>query len=89
MKLGEYEDLEEQGRLIKLPCKVGDTVYCLCNLHEGVPTYKELRIQGMSINYNNLLVCHVGNWNMISEKDFNKIWFLTKEEAEKALEVQE
>lgn len=25
-KLGKYEDLEEQGRLIKLPCKVGDTV---------------------------------------------------------------
>ena len=26
-KLGKYEDLEEQGRLIKLPCKVGDIVY--------------------------------------------------------------
>lgn len=26
-KLKEYEDLEEQGRLINLPCKVGDTVY--------------------------------------------------------------
>lgn len=26
-KLAEYEDLEEQGRLIKLPCKVGDTVW--------------------------------------------------------------
>jgi hypothetical protein len=26
-KLGKYEDLEEQGRLIKVPCKVGDTVY--------------------------------------------------------------
>ena len=26
-KLGEYEDLEEQGLLLKLPCKVGDTVY--------------------------------------------------------------
>lgn len=26
-KLGKYEDLEEQGRLVKLPCKVGDTVY--------------------------------------------------------------
>lgn len=26
-KLKEYEDLEEQGRLIKLPCKVGDTVW--------------------------------------------------------------
>ena len=26
-KLKDYEDLEEQGKLIKLPCKVGDTVY--------------------------------------------------------------
>lgn len=25
--LKKYEDLEEQGRLIKLPCKVGDTVW--------------------------------------------------------------
>lgn len=28
-KLKKYEDLEEQGRLIKLPCKVGDTVYLI------------------------------------------------------------
>ena len=26
-KLADYEDLEEHGRLIKLPCKVGDTVW--------------------------------------------------------------
>lgn len=26
-KLKEYEDLEEQGRLLKLPCKVGDIVW--------------------------------------------------------------
>lgn len=26
-RLKEYEDLEEQGRLVKLPCKVGDTIY--------------------------------------------------------------
>nr|DAP10235.1 MAG TPA: hypothetical protein [Caudoviricetes sp.] len=26
-KLAEYEDLEEQGRLIKFPCKIGDVVY--------------------------------------------------------------
>lgn len=26
-KLKDYEDLEEQHRLIKLPCKVGDTVW--------------------------------------------------------------
>lgn len=28
-KFKEYEDLEEQGRLVKLPCKVGDTVYLI------------------------------------------------------------
>lgn len=26
-KLAEYEDLEEQGLLVRLPCKVGDIVY--------------------------------------------------------------
>ena len=26
-KLAEYEDLEEQGLLLKLPCKIGDAVY--------------------------------------------------------------
>ena len=26
-KLADYEDSEEQGRLVKLPCKVGDVVY--------------------------------------------------------------
>ena len=35
-KLGEYEDLEEQGLLIKLPCKVGDTVKGkgICKLYD-------------------------------------------------------
>lgn len=35
-KLGRLEDLAEQGRLIVLPCKVGDTVYCITidnNIH--------------------------------------------------------
>ncbi len=28
-RLKYYEDLEEQGKLLKLPCEVGDTVYCI------------------------------------------------------------
>ena len=28
-KLAHYEDLEEAGRLIELPCAVGDTVYVI------------------------------------------------------------
>lgn len=29
-KLAYYEDLEEQGLLLKLPCKVEDTLYTIC-----------------------------------------------------------
>lgn len=29
-KLQEYEDAEEQGLLLKLPCSVGSTVYKIC-----------------------------------------------------------
>lgn len=28
-KLAEYEDLEEQGKLLKLPCKAGKKVFLL------------------------------------------------------------
>lgn len=34
-KLAEYEDLEEQGKLLKLPCVVGDTVYCIMTSIKG------------------------------------------------------
>lgn len=33
--LKRYEDLEEQGRLIRLPCAVGDTVYCIMTSMKG------------------------------------------------------
>ena len=34
-KLKDYEDAEKQGRLIKLPCKVGDTVYKIINQRDN------------------------------------------------------
>lgn len=34
-KLAHYEDLEEQGRLITLPCKIGDTVYGSFQCYDG------------------------------------------------------
>ena len=37
-KLGKYEDAEEQGLLLKLPCKVGDTVYAYCS-ESGILPY--------------------------------------------------
>ena len=45
-KLAEYENLEEAGRLVILPCKIGDTVYqpgykfTACSAHNITPRYK-------------------------------------------------
>ena len=36
-KLAEYEDLDEQGKLIKLPCKVGDDVYYILGIPNETP----------------------------------------------------
>lgn len=55
-KLKQYEDLEEQGRLLRLPCKVGDTVYvnsamlpvenmeCYEDTDREVPAYFQARV---------------------------------------------
>lgn len=55
-KLGEYEDAEEQGLLLRLPCKVGDTVYvdstilpvknikCYEDIDHKIPLYFPARI---------------------------------------------
>lgn len=51
-KLAEYEDLEEQGLLIKLPCKVGDDVYLIHNICNGKWTKIEKVKFGISLyNY--------------------------------------
>ena len=85
-KLADYEDLEEQGRLIKLPCKVGDTVY--------VPTrnfISELRITEVTCNRDGtylrwvLLSGIYPNLNgFVGRKIGNEV-FLTKSEAEAKL----
>ena len=43
-KLAAYEDAEEQGRLVILPCKVGDTVYYL-DPYDGIMNGKITMIQ--------------------------------------------
>ena len=95
-KLAKYEDLEEQGRLIKLPCKVGDMVYRTNKgakypiiplvvteirhkaLRSGKIAVKIICSDDLMIRTNGCLVYYL-------EEIGKKIW-LTKEEAEKALE---
>lgn len=85
-KLKEYEDLEEQGRLIKLPCKIGDTVY--------VPTrnfISELRITEVVCNRDGtylrwvLLSGIYPNLNGFAGRKIGNEVFLTKSEAEAKL----
>ena len=68
-KLADYEDLEEQGRLIKLPCKVGDTVYHV--------------IQGRIIEVSNIDLFFL--LLSVAENRFNNSVFLTQSEAEAKL----
>lgn len=85
-KWEEYKQLEEQGRLIKLPCKVGDTVY--------VPTrdfISELRIAHITISKNNTFfhwMLNAGiypNLDGFSVDKIGKTVFFTKSEAEAKL----
>jgi hypothetical protein len=81
-KLGKYEDLEEQGRLIKLLCKVGDTLYRLVpNLYRE---YVEIKIAQFVINENGIyFITNKGvSW---SAGEIGKTVFLTKPEAEAKL----
>lgn len=101
IKLGEYEDLEEQGLLLRLPCKVGDTVWCIEEFEDGFEYsgYKFMAMCGEFVivtpKYSNCdfkeqlheMERESREWEGISVDMFKKEnVFLTKEEAEQALE---
>ena len=50
-KLAHYEDLEEQGRLIELPCKVGDTIYLISECYVGNPVIVDTKYRLSLIDY--------------------------------------
>lgn len=88
-KLANYEDLEEQGLLLKLPCKVGDTVYILAGRFGTF--YEEDICDGFYIGRDGILQVKVQNHkgNHGTYGVVGKTVFLTKEEAEKALAEME
>lgn len=46
-KLGDYEDLEEQGLMLRLPCKVGSTVYLIKSDGKIVPRTADMQFLGV------------------------------------------
>lgn len=84
-KLQEYEDLDEQGRLIKLPCKVGDTIY---GLHKAMVCELDTETIGISKMPSGEILYLIDGWEL-DKGDFGKTVFLTKSEAEKKLKEME
>ena len=73
-KLADYEDLEDQGLLVKLPCKVGTTVYHIV----PVDTNSRKAIIEHEADLFFILVATV-------EERWGKTVFLTEQEAEESL----
>lgn len=73
-RLKKYEDLEEEGKLLKLPCAVGDTVYVL-------------RLDNAAYMMNNEKVWEIveDRFEIRYFDCIGKTVFLTRKEAEQAL----
>lgn len=100
-KLAEYEQLEEQGLLVRLPVKIGDDIYKIpskanydLNVLNGYKANNRVYHQKVySIVFSQrgwFVQCdkdsiHVPNVICV-DVEYGKTWFLTREEAEKKLE---
>ena len=87
-ELEEYRDLEEQGLLLKLPCRIGDTVYdifmgevkekkVVAVVYFHSPSVKQITIHASNGR---------GATTPIELYRFGKTIFLTEQEAQTALE---
>lgn len=101
-KLGEYERAEEQGLLVRLPCKVGDTVWVVTSPinvfgydeYDGDAEYEVYESSLLSVSYYTSgeqfrIYAKVTNSFIAAcfrECDFGESIFLTREDAEKKLE---
>lgn len=91
-ELKKYKELEEQGLLVRLPCKVGDTVYRV-NAGAKQPIIPMTVSEIHFLCYKNERAVRfdaIGKEDMGEScyrlEDIGRIVFLTREEAEKKLE---
>ena len=84
-KLGEIEDDLESGKIIRLPCKVGDTVYEVFKDHIP-PFIKETKIKKIVVTGKGLrLRLSRNSFYETAISSLGKTVFLTREEAEAKL----
>lgn len=84
-KLADYEDLEEQGLLVRLPCKVGEKLWCIVD-----SAIRELRVHRFDMpafGTTDIVFRYADSFKL--ERfvgEIGKTVFLTREAAEKKLE---
>jgi hypothetical protein len=78
-KLAVYEDLEEQGLLVRLPCPIGTTVWDICGMD-----IRENVLSGIECGKDGKQFLWANHDEWLGE--LNDLVFLTREEAEKKLE---
>lgn len=81
----QYRALEEQGLLLRLPCKVGTSVYMINHywIDEG-NIYGIAEADDIDC-FCYKVYCDPDDYTIIAISEFNKTWFLTKEEAKAKL----
>lgn len=85
--LGKYEDAEEQGLLLRLPCKVESMVYAIDGEKiQALETENELVLLDDKLYIFAINSCY---HNYISYDMIGKTVFLTREEAEQKLKEME
>ena len=91
-KLAEYEDAEEQGLLLRLPCKVGDAVYAI-GFNNNKPIIYESVVLSILITEKeivfNVKVDEFEVNSQLKQSMFGKTVFLTQAEAEQKLKKME
>lgn len=81
-RLRELAEADRDGRLVVLPCKVGDTVYFAL-----LGKIIEKQVFSIVAFSNSTRIYCGGTSEYFRPEDIGKTFFLTREEAEKALEA--
>lgn len=88
-KLAEYEDAEEQGLLLRLPCKIGDTVYRINKASKKISEHKVLKIETEMMETFFATKIWFENYDFTFAHRFGEVIFHTREEAEAKLKEME
>lgn len=96
-KLAEYGELEEQGLLIRLPCKVGERLFAIWNANGhwhivpvdvkeiSIGIYMETKMIQVKVEQ----ISSRGRLFNFYNNDFGEVIFRSREEAEKKLKEME